>query len=114
MTRTWKLLCFLCVKNHAFVIRRKREVKFNLFQKPEINECVVSSYSDSAVREWTTSVTYSTRGWVEPTVGLKKEKSLPQMTTTTVTAVIAAAATTTTTTTTTTSLFVIIIIIIIQ
>jgi hypothetical protein len=88
------------------VIRRKREVKFNLFQTSEINEYVVSSYSDSAVREWTTSVAYSTRGWVEPTVGLKKEKFLPQTTTTkTVTAVIAAAAATTTT-----SLFIITII----
>jgi hypothetical protein len=66
---------------------------------------VVSSHSDSAARQWTATVTHSTGGWVEPTVGLKKEKFLPQTTTTTtatvvVVVVVAAAATTTTTTTT--------------
>ena len=76
MTRRWELVCFLCVKNHAFMIHRKREVKFNLFQTAEINERVASSYSDSAAREWTTTVTHSTGGWVELTVGLKKEKFL--------------------------------------
>jgi len=69
---------------------------------------VVSSHSDSAARQWTATVTHSTEGWVEPTVGLKKEKFLPQTTTTTTATVVvvvvaaaAAAATTTTTTTTT-------------
>jgi len=58
---------------------------------------VVSSHSDSAARQWTATVIHSTGGWVEPTIGLKKEKFLPQTTTTTVTAVVAAATTTTTT-----------------
>jgi hypothetical protein len=67
----------------------------------DINECLVSSYSDSAAREWTATVTHSTGRWVEPTDGFKKEKFLPQTTTTANAAVVAATTTTTTTTTTT-------------